>query len=225
MRNPDLSFYIPARIISAKLRLIPKFEDATAMTKTGFLTVIVALLAGCVAQPPPQAPAELCLAATDVTTVLQQAEQVLAEMHFEIDKSDAAAGYLRTRPLRGGQFFEFWRKDNVGFFNASESNLQTLRRTVEIAASDRAGNICVVCTVKTERLNMPERQAGVSTAYAMFTASHGRMQRLELTDEQKQRMQWADLGDDTMLAGRILDSIEQKSTIRPTVMNQPSARL
>ncbi len=156
---------------------------------------------------------EVCVGTVNAATVLDEAEEVLGEMHFEVEKSDAEAGYLRTRPLRGGQFFEFWRKDNVGACNAAEANLQTVRRTVEMQTKEKGGNLCVTCGVKTERLSLPEGKADATTrVYGMFTRSEGRMQRLQLRERQKEQMAWVELGEDRMLAGEILQKLEGRLT-------------
>ncbi|UCF17478.1 MAG: hypothetical protein JSW59_08445 [Phycisphaerales bacterium] len=55
---------------------------------------------------------------TGKAEIMEVAEDVLAEMHFVIEKADVQSGLVRTRPLPGAQFFEFWRSDNVGDENS-----------------------------------------------------------------------------------------------------------
>ena len=69
------------------------------------VAVVAAFLGGCAVQQEPEVLTELCLVDVDAGTALKEAEDVLGKMHFVVEKSDAQAGYLRTRPLRGGQFF------------------------------------------------------------------------------------------------------------------------
>jgi len=177
------------------------------------IVAFVALIMGCAGQREGDTLRELCLVRANAGMVLEEAEDVLNRMHFEVEKSDAEAGYLRTRPLTGAQFFEFWRHDNIGVCNAAEANLHTIRRTVEVETKEKGGNLCVVCTVKTERLSLPERRVGVSTrAYGMFTKSEAGMQRLELSDRQRQQMEWVELGDDRLLAAGILRELEGRLT-------------
>ena len=64
--------------------------------------------------------------------VVDAAGDVLTRMHFVIEKLDAEQGLVRTRPLRGAQFFEMWRSDNASTFAWEESNLQSIRRAVEL---------------------------------------------------------------------------------------------
>jgi hypothetical protein len=190
-------------------------QDKTEMRKIAIWTIgtFAAMVMGCAGQREGDTLTELCLVSVNARTVLEEAEEVLGQMHFQVEKSDAEAGYLRTRPLRGGQFFEFWRKDNAGACNAAEANLHTVRRTVEMETKEKGGNLCVTCSVKTERLSLPAGEVDVSTrAYGMFTKSEGRMQRLELRERQKEQMEWVELGEDRMLANVILQGLEGRLT-------------
>ena len=177
------------------------------------IVTFAALVTGCAGQQERETLTELWLINVNAKTVLEQAEEVLGEMHFEVAKSDAEAGYLRTQALRGGQFFELWRKDNAGAYSAAEANLHSIRRTVEVETKERGGNLCVTCKVKTERLSLPEREVGVSTrAYGMFTKSEAGMQLLELSDAQMEKMEWVELEDDKILASVILREMERRIT-------------
>ncbi len=176
------------------------------------------LFTGCAKQQQFKAVEQICikrLATEDAEKlkmqVMQTAEEVLGEIHFTIEKSDPKSGYIRTRPLAGAQFFEFWRSDNVGAFNFSEANLHSIRRIVKLEISQQDGQLCIDCDVKTQRLNLPERQvSGSSRAYAMFSASDPLKQQLKLHTEQKKGMAWVDLGGDTRLETEILRRIEKQ---------------
>jgi hypothetical protein len=147
----------------------------------------------------------LCLPDVSVTEVLAAAEQTLGRMHFEIEKLDREHGFVRTRPLRGAQFFEFWRSDNVDAASASEANLHTIRRTAEMHVTRDANRTCVECTVAVQRLSLPESQvASTSQAYMMHSRSSPSMQRLELNPGQRRGMAWIDVGNDDLLAAEIL---------------------
>ncbi len=69
--------------------------------------------------------------------LMEVAEDVLAGMYFTIEKADVDSGLIRTRPLPGAQFFEFWRSDNVGTDNTLAANLHTIRRTVTLDISHK----------------------------------------------------------------------------------------
>ncbi len=141
--------------------------------------------------------------------LMEVAEDVLARMYFIIDKADTDRGLIRTRPLPGAQFFEFWRSDNVGADNALAANLHTIRRTVTLDISQQNEQLCIGCNVQVQRLSLPERQVSSSArVYGMFSQSSQSLQRLKLNPEQKQQMAWIDLGRDSRLEAEILKRIE-----------------
>jgi hypothetical protein len=141
--------------------------------------------------------------------LMEVAEDVLANMYFTIEKADADSGLIRTRPLPGAQFFEFWRSDNVGADNTLAANLHTIRRTVTLDISQQGQELRIGCNVQAKRLSLPERQVSNSTrVYGMFSQSSQSLQRLKLNPEQKRQMAWIDLGRDSRLEGEILKRIE-----------------
>ncbi|MHC4642482.1 MAG: hypothetical protein ACYS32_12630 [Planctomycetota bacterium] len=175
------------------------------------------MLTGC-AQPQHQEVVEqICLSGTQSLGLLteklqamQMAEDVLARMHFIVTKADVEQGIIRTRPLPAAQSFEFWRNDNVGSFNSTEANLQSIRRTAELNINRQGGQLCISCDVKVQRLSLPEREVtGSGRSYAIFTKSKQSIQVLELHPEQKKDMSWIDLGSDKQLATDILKRIEE----------------
>jgi hypothetical protein len=142
--------------------------------------------------------------------LMEVAEDVLANMYFTIDKADADSGLIRTRPLPGGQFFEFWRSDNAGTDNALAANLHTIRRTVTLDISQEGQELRIGCNVQAQRLSLPERQVSSSTTrvYGMFSQSSQSLQKLKLNPEQKKEMAWIDLDRDSRLEAEILKRIE-----------------
>lgn len=167
-------------------------------------------LAGC--GEPIKAPASepLCRLGLEKSQAMQIAERTLGEMGFKIEKADAEAALIRTRPLPGAQVFEFWRKDNASAFAASEANIQTIRRIVEIKFTERGEQLCLQCSVETQRLSLPERRVNsTSDAYIMFSESDSVLQKLELSDEQRKGMAWISLGRDSQLEERILGRIRK----------------
>jgi hypothetical protein len=168
-------------------------------------------LAGC-AQPQHQEVVEqICLPDTQKPQAMQMAEDVLDRMNFTIAKADIEQGLIRTKPLPAAQSFEFWRSDNVGSFNSTEANLHSIRRTAELGINRQAGQLCINCDVKVQRLSLPERQVTSSgRSYALFTPSTQSIQVLELHPEQKESMAWVDLGSDKQLATDILKQIEKQ---------------
>jgi hypothetical protein len=138
-------------------------------------------------------------------------EQVLRDMNFSIAKEDPNTGYILTRPLAGSQFFEFWRKDNVGAFNTAESSMHSIRRTVELKMSEIDRKFCINCNVRVQRLSLsspPERTAGFK--YDKITGQKIRSTSLGL-EPQSGQMTWIELGNDELLASAILKKIESLS--------------
>ncbi len=169
------------------------------------------VLGGCGKQQQFETVEQICVGDLNKAWVMRMAEDVLGEMHFRVAKSDSEQGLIRTRPLAGAQFFEFWRKDNVGAFNRAEANLHSIRRTVEVDVSQEEGRLCVGCNVSVQRLNLPERVLrGRGQSYEIFSASSPSVQRLKLDAEQRRLMAWVDLGRDELLETEILKRIEKK---------------
>jgi len=185
-------------------------------------TVLITALAGCAGQQQSTGPVEpLSLPGISRAEAMELAEQVLAEMHFVIDKADFQHGIIRTRPLAGAQFFELWRSDNVGSFNHLEANIHSIRRWVELSFETPPGqqqptqSLRIHCTVHTERLSLPERPVSSSArAYAMFSKSSASLQRIQLNPEQQALMGWEDLGQDNQLARAVLEKINEKLSRR-----------
>jgi hypothetical protein len=166
-----------------------------------------------------------------VTTaeVIRAAEEVLTQMQFPIEKLDTEQGIIRTKPLRGAQFFEVWRSDNASSLGCEQSNLQSIRRSVELRVKREAVDrrpqaqdayslqpaasslLCIECDVSAQRLSLPENEiAGTSEAYRIHSRSAPTEQRLELSLQQRRAMTWIDLGKDPDLAARILNRIAKR---------------
>lgn len=169
------------------------------------------IVAGCAKPYTGQTIEKICPAGIDKQQAMQIAEDVLAKMHFTVAKYDADLGVIRTRPLAGAQFFEFWRKDNVGSFNSAEANLHSIRRTAELNIKQQDTNLCISCNVNVQRMNLPEQELRSSArAYELFSQSSPTKQALVLNPEQKEGVAWVNLGNDPQLATVILKQIENK---------------
>jgi hypothetical protein len=166
-------------------------------------------LAGCAENKYSKTIDQLCPPAADKTQTMSACEQVLADMHFHIEKFDIDAGYIKTAPLSGAQSFEFWRNDNIGSFNQAEADLQSLRRTVEINVTEQSGKLCVNCTATTQRLSLPQSQA-VADQHTVMSREQKDVKKLKLTREQKTTLTWTDLGRDNQLETEILKHIEKQ---------------
>ncbi len=189
----------------------------TAGTKTALWVLIIAALSlpGCGGPNTATTPAQMiCQDGATRADVVQAAGDVLTRMHFAIEKLDAEQGIVRTRPLRGGQFFELWRSDNAGGYNWQEANLQSVRRSVELRVKPENGGtsgLCVECEVSVQRLSLPPNEVtGTSEAYRIHSASVPTLQRVAVSPQQRRAIAWIDLGKDPDLAARILARVEQR---------------
>lgn len=174
-------------------------------------SVVLLLWAGCAEQQRYEAAEPICMDNVDKHQAMEVAEDVLANMHFTIEKADIESGLIKTKPLPGAQFFEFWRSDNVGANNSLEANLHSIRRTVELNISRQNNRLCIDCNVAVQRLSLPEHEVSSSgRAYEMFSKSSSSLQKIRLNPEQEANMAWIDLGRDEQLAAEILKLIENR---------------
>ena len=147
---------------------------------------------------------KICTQGIDRQTAMAAAQRTLENMHFSIEKADANAGYISTRPLAAGQFFELWRSDTVGCENFAEANLHSITRIAEIEVSGPDGQVCIACTVATRRLSMPQREVNNATELpGVFAKSSGGLQTVKLG----KAAVWMDMGPDVNLQARILERI------------------
>lgn len=177
-----------------------------------------ALLSGCEAEYSSKKAEPLRVSGGGKAEAMVAAEMALGKMGFAILKSDFESGYITTRPLRTGQFFEFWRKDAVGEFNSAESNLHCIRRTVEIKITEDAEQLYVDCGVSVERLSLSEaRPERRSEAYDKFPQStrleRSGLEGIERDLRENRGAEWIDLGEDAELATEILKQIEDRLRI------------
>jgi len=169
--------------------------------------ICAVIFTGCGGQAQFKPVEQICVNGIGKEEVVKAAEDVFGEMAFKIDKMDSAAGYIKTRPLAAGQWFEFWRKDNVGAFNQTEANLHTIRRTAELKINEQDSKLCVSCDVVVQRLSLSEQPVSdVSEVRNLFSRNKGSLQRLKLHRDQKKG--WVDLGNDEQLSSVILKQIE-----------------
>lgn len=146
---------------------------------------------------------------------------VLKGMHFKIDKADSQAGTIQTRPLRGAQWFELWRRDNASAKTFAKANLHSLRRTATVQVTMEGDEARIHCRVHSEALSVPSRTVTSSSQlYHIITDSETMMQRLEFSEAQERTMEWIDLGHDTALQNRILAGIERN--LRSDTTEAPS---
>jgi len=206
--------------IKRKHKMKPHEITALAIT-----LLVLCFLTGCASQQPTETIEQICIPDIDKATALDTAEDVLVRMQFTIDKTNTETGYMKTRPLTAGQFFEFWRKDNVGSFNTEEANRHTIRRTVELNMSQKDKLFCINCRVNTQRLSLYdfEERGDLTIKFDRFSDTKAP----ELTQElylPPSKSTWIDLGKDEKLATSILKRIEKKLTAKTKTKNAKGRR-
>ncbi|HPS55864.1 MAG TPA: hypothetical protein PLP05_09710, partial [Sedimentisphaerales bacterium] len=158
------------------------------MNKTKGLIILffssILMICGCANEPEQKTVEKLCLTNIDKKTAMEKSEKALSAMNFVIEKLDVEQGYISTRPIAGGQWFEFWKSDNAGGYNTAESNIQSIRRTAELNFSEENNEVCVGSSVLTQRLYMPPREnVNETKVHSMFTRSGESMQTLTLNKD------------------------------------------
>ena len=169
---------------------------------SGLAFVLAAMLfSGCAQQADTTYKESVCSETLEKMITMDIAQQILLDMNFVIEKYDTEKGVIMTRPLRGGQFFEFWRSDNAGADSYSQANLHSLMRTVYVDVTDKFGLVCVTCQVEVKRLSLPERPIErISQTSSVFTGGNSSMQKLELEGD----FDWIDMPDDKALEAKII---------------------
>jgi len=187
-------------------------ENRPVLSVFCLLSSVFCLLsfAGCAENKYTKTIEQFCPPAATKTGAMTAAEQVLAEMHFGIEKFDVDAGYIRTAPLSGAQSFELWRSDSVGSYNRSEADLHSIRRAVEINISKQAGQLCINCKATTQRLSLPQSQSTTGQSHPVMSPDQRSIQKFKLGHEQKSNLTWTDLGRDNQLETEILKRIEKQ---------------
>ena len=184
------------------------------MNKTFYVCLLVGFgfcLGGCGSKQAVVATEPICVAAGDTASAMQACEDVLGELQFVIEKLDVDSGVIRTRGLTGGQFFEFWRRDNVGAENAAMSSIHSVQRVAEMSVSQKGANICIDCNVQVRRLAMESKEdLSMTRAPGMFSGGSTTLQKLKLTRKQQEGMVWVELGRDPLLEQKILELVNNK---------------
>ncbi|MBN1127237.1 MAG: hypothetical protein JXA82_19710 [Sedimentisphaerales bacterium] len=169
------------------------------------------LLSGCVEEQRQMSSTPLTITTMQKAPAMEVAQGILRDMQFDVEKFDVDRGMIRTRPLSGAQFFEFWRQDNATPLATAESSLHSLRRTVELLFTTESDEVIITCTIQVKRLSIPEMEiAGMTQAASLYTHSDASLQQLRLNAEQARNMAWIDLGRDPALERRILTRILAK---------------
>ena len=177
--------------------------------KVLFGLLLISCVCGCSSSVKVTPGKPLCVLFKDKERFMEVCEDVLHGMSFDVEKYDVKSGYIKTRPLRGGQFFEFWRRDNVGSGNTAEANIQSVLQTVELRIFPSGAEFCVSCQTQTRRLSIPEEEiVGFTENPGIFTGGTLTMQKLR--PKNIRDLEWVETGPDHALENRILERIDKK---------------
>ena len=166
------------------------------------------MMAGCKqnAQLPTSNP--LCTLDSSIAEAMNTVADILENMSFTVEKFDVEKGVITTKPLRGGQLFEPWRKENVGARNFQLANLHSIMRTVTVTVTRQDDQTCLDCQVALRRLAVSGRPIdGFSNLAAVFTESKIDLQKLKI----ESKYEWIDLADDEKLEYAILQRLRNEN--------------
>jgi len=175
----------------------------------------VLFLCGCGEMQRLEKPKPVCVSGLSKSQAMAIAEEVLGQMHFVVAKADVERGILKSRPLPGAQFFEFWRDDVSGDYQTAESNIHTTRRIVELKMFEQGQKVCIACDVKVERLSISEldienRRHGEHGFEKFSDRQSSSKANLELKGLAGSNKEWIPLGGDSRLEGLILRRLEAR---------------
>jgi len=105
------------------------------------------------AQPP-----SVTVTAGDYDVLYRACENVLRARYFPLERRDYRNGVLTTRPVEGGQLLELWRRDIPDAYSVAESNLQSVRRTVQFKIQPTDDGFQALPKVVVERQALLERR-------------------------------------------------------------------
>lgn len=140
-----------------------------------------------------------------IAQAMEESRLVLTDMGFRLEKFDTELGYLRSKPLGGKQLWQFWRHDNVGYYNEAMSNINCIARIVEMNFKAVEASVYVDCQATVKKLSFVGNEVtGVSDMRSAFNDTSGGHQQLSLEGGEAK---WLDLGRDVMLEEKVLQSI------------------
>lgn len=170
------------------------------------------LLAACQAPPQPGGPTGVVMDIPDRELFIDQTLTLLREMDFTPRSVQRDRGAIVTQPTTSGQWFELWRSDSQGAYQAFESSIHTMRRILNIdiapesEASENSSLYRLTVAADKQRYSGVERQITTSSgALALYSSEvptvDGRIGPAAV------RENWTSLGRDALLEQHVLDRI------------------
>lgn len=202
------------------------------MTRAAIALLLGALLGGCSS---PQKPAAFTVAPGDYPAAFDAAKEVLRDYRFELDRVDARAGVITTRPKTSGGLVSPWDREQSTLGQELEDTLNAQFRTVRItfepadAATAAAGeprpqaapgpapaDIRLADTPLTARVQViverAQRPLWRVEQSAVFQSSFARDPDLARRVGGRYTVPFA---QDTRLAGRVADAIARRAAANP----------
>lgn len=168
------------------------------------------MITGCAAPGQPTGPTDRLLRIADRDAFIDDTLTLLRENDIEPRRVDRELGEIIAGPTTAAQWFEFWRIDAPGEFNALESNLHTIRHvvTVRVPPTPEAGEDGYRVSVQADksRLSAPERQ--ITTAGAALAAFSERVPTESgFRETHREASAWIPLGRNSALEQVLLERI------------------
>lgn len=187
--------------------------------------VSAAFVCGCQAPAPAIGPTAGSVTVADYDEFVDRALSLLRRVDLPPARVDRGRGWIESRPTTSPQWFEIGRIDAPGSYQALESSLHTIRRTVRISiqpeqadtgitdvaaasadAAKSAGPYRVQVVVNKERFSSPERQ--ITTASGALMIFSERIPTTEGLRAGRQRADhWVPLGRDALLESELLSRL------------------
>lgn len=194
--------------------------------------VALCALSGCVTAPgQPREPTRLTVHVSDYDAFIDDTLTLLRAHDLEPERVDRERGQIVAGPAIGGQWFEFWRSDVQGPYQAVESSLHTIRRIATITidadaaesqpttrqsppdgAARPAGAYRVSIEVAKSRYSAPERQvtttSGILGIYSeRIPTEEGRRGPRSVGEH------WVALGRDGLLEAHLADRLAELPSV------------
>lgn len=135
--------------------------------------------------------------------------------HFTVDLQDRRRGLIRTEPMVGKQFFEFWRSDAASDFDLIESTLQTVYIVANVKITrtqpDRPEYDLVVDVYRVRSDEIEARNPGSPGEYQSYKEHRGTGG--DRTSEEQAGTKVL-LGRDDALSDRLFVAIEGEAAYR-----------
>lgn len=181
-------------------------------------------LSACEAPPRAEGPTEITLRIVDYETFFDSALTLLREHDLAPQHVDRSRGRVITRAATSGQWFEFWRADSHGGYQALESSLHTVRRwaSLSIEQDGADGEYRLRVQVDKQRFSSPQRQ--VTTASGALGIYSERLPTEEgLRASQARGDHWVPLGRDVLMENYLLRRLAELPGRAPTPAPASSA--